>query len=150
MTSSVPVVSRLVPGLEPGGSRMCDSENHEHGRIRMGERRGQADAPSAWPGVRIGAGWIGLETTAAARAAGVEVTVLEMAELPLLRVLGREVAQVFADLHRDHGVDLRFWTQVAEITGSAGAADGVTVCCWAAAAWSGRAGSGGYETAAPS
>ena len=39
----------------------------------------------------IGAGWIGLETTAAARAAGAEVTVLEMAELPLLRVLGREV-----------------------------------------------------------
>ncbi|MDQ0834472.1 3-phenylpropionate/trans-cinnamate dioxygenase ferredoxin reductase subunit [Streptomyces achromogenes] len=80
---------------------------------------------SASRAVVIGAGWIGLETTAAARAAGVEVTVLEMAELPLLRVLGREVAQVFADLHRDHGVDLRFGAQLAEITGSAGAADGV-------------------------
>ncbi len=55
----------------------------------------------------IGGGWIGLETAAAARAAGVEVTVLEASELPLLRVLGREVAQVFADLHREHGVDLR-------------------------------------------
>ena len=73
----------------------------------------------------IGAGWIGLETTAAARAAGVEVTVLEAAELPLLRVLGREVAEVFAGLHREHGVDLRFGVQVAEITGSAGRADGV-------------------------
>ncbi len=73
----------------------------------------------------IGAGWIGLETAAAARAAGVEVTILEAAELPLLRVLGREVAQVFADLHRDHGVDLRFGVQVAEITGSGGQADGV-------------------------
>ncbi|MFF6880029.1 NAD(P)/FAD-dependent oxidoreductase [Streptomyces sp. NPDC012474] len=80
---------------------------------------------SASRAVVIGAGWIGLETTAAARGAGVEVTVLERAELPLLRVLGREVAQVFADLHRDHGVDRRFGTQVAEITGSAGAADGV-------------------------
>ncbi|MDQ0957942.1 3-phenylpropionate/trans-cinnamate dioxygenase ferredoxin reductase subunit [Streptomyces sp. B4I13] len=80
---------------------------------------------SASRAVVIGAGWIGLETTAAARIAGVEVTVLEMAELPLLRVLGREVAQVFADLHRDHGVDLRFGAQLAEITGSAGAADGV-------------------------
>jgi len=75
--------------------------------------------------VVIGAGWIGLETAAAARTAGVEVTVLEAAELPLLRVLGREVAQVFADLHRDHGVDLRFGVQVAEITGSGGAANGV-------------------------
>ncbi|HEY6297733.1 MAG TPA: FAD-dependent oxidoreductase, partial [Streptosporangiaceae bacterium] len=36
--------------------------------------------------VVIGAGWIGLETAAAARAAGVDVTILEMAELPLLRV----------------------------------------------------------------
>jgi 3-phenylpropionate/trans-cinnamate dioxygenase ferredoxin reductase subunit len=72
----------------------------------------------------IGAGWIGLETAAAARAAGAEVTVLEMAELPLLRVLGREVAQVFADLHAANGVDLRFGVSVAEITG-AGKADGV-------------------------
>jgi 3-phenylpropionate/trans-cinnamate dioxygenase ferredoxin reductase subunit len=48
-----------------------------------------------------------LETAAAARAAGAEVTVLEHAELPLLRVLGPRVARVFADLHRDHGVHLR-------------------------------------------
>ena len=73
----------------------------------------------------IGAGWIGLETAAAARAAGVDVTVLEAAELPLLRVLGREVAQVFAGLHRDHGVDLRFGVQVDRITVSGGRADGV-------------------------
>jgi 3-phenylpropionate/trans-cinnamate dioxygenase ferredoxin reductase component len=75
--------------------------------------------------VVIGAGWIGLEATAAARAAGAEVTVLETAELPLLRVLGREVAEVFAGLHRANGVDLRFAVQVAEITGSGGRATGV-------------------------
>ena len=73
----------------------------------------------------IGGGWIGLEAAAAARAAGVGVTVLEMAELPLLRVLGRQVAQVFADLHRDHGVDLRCVVQIAEITGHDGKATGV-------------------------
>ncbi|MEU4116211.1 FAD-dependent oxidoreductase [Kitasatospora sp. NPDC028055] len=80
------------------------------------------------PGARIavvGAGWIGLEVAAAARAAGAEVTVLESLELPLLRVLGREVAQVFADLHRDHGVDLRFGVQVAELTGADGTVNGV-------------------------
>ncbi len=75
--------------------------------------------------VVIGAGWIGLETAAAARAAGAEVTVLEAAELPLLRVLGPELAQVFADLHRDNGVDLRCGVQVGEILGSADQADGV-------------------------
>ena len=65
--------------------------------------------------VVIGAGWIGLETAAAARAAGAEVTVLESAALPLLRVLGPQVATVFADLHRDNGVDLRCGVSVAGI-----------------------------------
>jgi NADPH-dependent 2,4-dienoyl-CoA reductase/sulfur reductase-like enzyme len=40
---------------------------------------------------------------------------VENARLPLLRVLGPEVAQVFADLHRDHGVDLRLETTIEEI-----------------------------------
>ncbi|MFG2528738.1 NAD(P)/FAD-dependent oxidoreductase [Streptomyces sp. NPDC048516] len=75
--------------------------------------------------VVIGGGWIGLETTAAARAAGAEVTVLESAPLPLLGVLGREVAQIFAGLHTEHGVALRCDTQVTEITGTNGAVDGV-------------------------
>lgn len=65
----------------------------------------------------VGAGWIGLEVAAAARAAGVEVIVLETEELPLLRVLGREVAAVFADLHRHHGVDLRCGVHVKQIAG---------------------------------
>ncbi|MGO8957616.1 MAG: NAD(P)/FAD-dependent oxidoreductase [Streptosporangiaceae bacterium] len=54
-----------------------------------------------------------------------DVTVLEMAELPLLRALGRQVAQVFARLHRDHGVDLRCGVHISEITGSDGHATGV-------------------------
>ena len=75
--------------------------------------------------VVIGGGWIGLETAAAARAAGAEVTVLEAAKLPLLRVLGPEVAQVFATLHREHGVDLRCGVEVAAVTGRDGRVAGV-------------------------
>ena len=60
----------------------------------------------------VGAGWIGLEVAAAARLAGADVTIVETAELPLLAVLGPEVAPVFADLHREHGVDLRLSTSV--------------------------------------
>jgi NADPH-dependent 2,4-dienoyl-CoA reductase/sulfur reductase-like enzyme len=70
------------------------------------------------PGTRvvvIGAGWIGLEVTSAARTAGADVTVVEMADLPLQAVLGDEVATVFADLHREHGVDLRLSTKVTGI-----------------------------------
>ncbi len=57
--------------------------------------------------VVVGGGWIGLEAAAAARSAGCEVTLYEMDDLPLQRVLGPTVARVFADLHREHGVDLR-------------------------------------------
>lgn len=56
--------------------------------------------------VVVGGGWIGLEITAAAREAGVEVTVVETQELPLIGPLGPELAQVFADLHTEHGVTL--------------------------------------------
>jgi 3-phenylpropionate/trans-cinnamate dioxygenase ferredoxin reductase subunit len=68
------------------------------------------------PGARVvvvGAGWIGLEAAAAARNAGAEVVVLEYAELPLLRVLGPEMGRVFADLHREHDVDLRCGVRIA-------------------------------------
>jgi 3-phenylpropionate/trans-cinnamate dioxygenase ferredoxin reductase component len=70
----------------------------------------------------IGGGWIGLEVASAARQHGADVTVLESLDLPLLRVLGPEVAQVFADLHREHGVDLRTGVQVTSIAPSGGGA----------------------------
>ncbi|MGW2661147.1 NAD(P)/FAD-dependent oxidoreductase [Nocardia tengchongensis] len=73
----------------------------------------------------IGAGWIGLEVTAAARAAGVEVTVLEADSVPLRAALGPEMGEVFAALHRAHGVDLRCGVQVSEITAADGRATGV-------------------------
>jgi 3-phenylpropionate/trans-cinnamate dioxygenase ferredoxin reductase component len=73
----------------------------------------------------IGAGWIGLETAAAARNAGLDVTLLERSELPLLHVLGPETAPIFADLHRDHGVDLRNQVTVAELSGRNGAVTAV-------------------------
>ncbi|GII24500.1 pyridine nucleotide-disulfide oxidoreductase [Planosporangium mesophilum] len=67
--------------------------------------------------VIIGAGWIGLEVAAAARQRGAAVTVVEVAELPLQRVLGDEIARVFADLHRDHDVAFHFGTGVRELRG---------------------------------
>ena len=73
----------------------------------------------------IGAGWIGLETAAAARAAGCHVTLIERGELPLLAVLGAEVAEIYAALHRAHGVELRLGAEVAEIIGAAGKVTGV-------------------------
>lgn len=73
----------------------------------------------------VGAGWIGLEVAAGARQRGVDVTVVEAASQPLLAALGETVGEVFATLHREHGVDLRLQTQVEEITRADGAATGL-------------------------
>lgn len=75
---------------------------------------------SASPVVIIGGGWIGLEVAAAARARGAEVTVVEMDQLPLRRVLGDEVASIYADLHRSQGVTFRFGTGLEAFEGTGG------------------------------
>lgn len=73
----------------------------------------------------IGAGWIGLEVAASARARGVDVTVVETAKVPLSAAVGEEIGKVFAQLHRDHGVDLRLDTEVKEVTTEDGRATGL-------------------------
>lgn len=67
--------------------------------------------------VVIGAGWIGLEVAAAAREAGLQVTVLEFADVPLRAALGDRLGRYFAELHRRHGVDLRTGITVTGIEG---------------------------------
>lgn len=77
------------------------------------------------PGVRlitIGAGFIGLEVAATARQAGADVTVLEAAPAPLMRVLTPELASWFVDLHRAEGVEVLLGAHVARFgEGPAGA-----------------------------
>lgn len=75
----------------------------------------------------IGGGWIGMEVAAAAKERGASVTLVEMAALPLQRVLGAEVARIFADLHRAHGVDLRLGTGVRELRGTGGRVSAVVL-----------------------
>jgi 3-phenylpropionate/trans-cinnamate dioxygenase ferredoxin reductase subunit len=70
--------------------------------------------------VVVGAGWIGLEVTAAARHHDNAVTVVEPQPTPLHAVLGSEMGNVFAGLHREHGVDLLTDTTVREFRGSGG------------------------------
>jgi 3-phenylpropionate/trans-cinnamate dioxygenase ferredoxin reductase subunit len=80
--------------------------------------------------VVAGAGWIGLETAAAARAHGNDVTMIEPEPAPLHTAMGPELGGMFGDLHREHGVDLRldqgvagFWGagQVSAVVTSGGA-----------------------------
>jgi 3-phenylpropionate/trans-cinnamate dioxygenase ferredoxin reductase subunit len=98
---------RRLPAAEESGAdvlylRTLDDALALHARLR-----GQV--------LVVGGGWIGLEVASAARQAGAAVTVVEPMPLPLAGVLGPEVATVFADLHREHGVDLRLGTSVAAV-----------------------------------
>jgi NADPH-dependent 2,4-dienoyl-CoA reductase/sulfur reductase-like enzyme len=70
--------------------------------------------------VIAGAGWIGLEVAAAAREYGAEVTVVDPSPTPLHGVLGPELGELFAELHRERGVRFHFGARLTEIVGQDG------------------------------
>ncbi len=70
--------------------------------------------------VVIGAGWIGCEVAATARQAGCEVAIVDMADVPLERVLGTEAGAIFRDLHADHGVEMHLGSRLEGFEGAKG------------------------------
>lgn len=84
--------------------------------------------------VVVGAGWIGSEAAASARALGMEVTLVERLSVPLENVLGPTIGGLYADLHREHGVELLTGASLEAIEGAGRAervrlADGRTIDC---------------------
>jgi 3-phenylpropionate/trans-cinnamate dioxygenase ferredoxin reductase subunit len=77
--------------------------------------------------VVVGGGWIGLEIAAGAKEKGLDVTVVEPQPTPLYGVMGPEVGELWAQLHRSHGVDVRTGLQVNAIQGDDGRATGVVL-----------------------
>lgn len=75
--------------------------------------------------VVIGAGFIGTEVAASARAAGLEVTLTDAAALPLLNATGRDVGRFCADLHRERGVELQMGVAVERLLTVNGALEAV-------------------------
>ena len=67
--------------------------------------------------VIVGAGYIGLEVAAVARGMESHVTVIEMAERVMSRVVAPDVSDFYAAEHRRHGVDLRLGTGLAGFEG---------------------------------
>lgn len=104
------VVRRIdVPGADLPGVRYLRTLDDSLGLLDQLRAGGDV--------VVVGAGWIGLEVAAAARAHGCRVTVLEPQPTPLWAVLGERVGGWFAQLHEDHGVDLRLKTGVSRFVG---------------------------------
>jgi 3-phenylpropionate/trans-cinnamate dioxygenase ferredoxin reductase subunit len=67
--------------------------------------------------VCVGMGFIGAEVAASMRMLGHDVTVVEVFETTLYRVLGPEIGRALEGLHRDHGVRMYFNEAVASFEG---------------------------------
>ena len=67
--------------------------------------------------VVVGGGFIGAEVAASCRSLGLDVVLIEKATGPLLAALGKELAPRWAELHREHGVDLRVGVGVDAFVG---------------------------------
>jgi 3-phenylpropionate/trans-cinnamate dioxygenase ferredoxin reductase subunit len=80
------------------------------------DRLGAAIA-SAEKVVVIGAGWIGCEVAASARQLNAEVAMVEAAPVPLGRVLGEELGRFYAEVHRNHGVELHLGVGLDSLAG---------------------------------
>ncbi len=77
-------------------------------RAELGERRKV---------VIVGAGYIGLEVAAVMRQLGLDVTVVEMADRVMSRVVSAEISDFYQIEHTNHGVKLRLSTGVAAFSG---------------------------------
>jgi 3-phenylpropionate/trans-cinnamate dioxygenase ferredoxin reductase component len=74
-------------------------------------------ASAARHAVVVGAGFIGCEVAASLRGVGVDVVLIEPQPQPLAAVLGEQIGELVARLHRDEGVDVRLGVGVAEVRG---------------------------------
>jgi 3-phenylpropionate/trans-cinnamate dioxygenase ferredoxin reductase subunit len=100
-----------VPGADLGGVHHLRSLDDSR---RLGEAIRTARRVAV-----IGAGWIGSEVSASARQMGADVVLVDPGPVPLRRVLGDEIGEVFRRLHADHGVALRLGSGVVELRGGA-------------------------------
>ncbi|GAA1859177.1 NAD(P)/FAD-dependent oxidoreductase [Myceligenerans crystallogenes] len=73
----------------------------------------------------IGDGWIGLEVAASARTLGLEATVIGRGAVPLGRVLGAEMGELFAGLHTERGTRVIRNTDAVRILGADSRVTGV-------------------------
>ncbi|EYR63338.1 pyridine nucleotide-disulfide oxidoreductase [Actinotalea ferrariae CF5-4] len=102
--------ARLLPGM--------------HGPAGVHTLRSHADAvalrSALRPGSRvvvIGAGFIGSEFACSAMHLGAHVTVLEAADVPLVRAVGPAMGEALGGLHARHGIDVRCGAVVEAVVG---------------------------------
>jgi 3-phenylpropionate/trans-cinnamate dioxygenase ferredoxin reductase subunit len=116
---SVVVATGSRPRVLPGTERLANAHTLRTAEDAVGLRDALRRGGRL---IVIGAGFVGLEVAATARRLDLDVTVLEAASAPLLRVLGPQLADWFAELHRAEGVEVLLSAHVARFgAGPAGA-----------------------------
>lgn len=110
--------------------RLGDGDEHVHYlRSRDDSARLHQRLTGAERVAIIGAGFIGLEIAATVTEMGCDATVVEVAPVPLARVLGDEVGEWFRELHAAHGVEVRCSSLATRVTRE-GARLSVDVGAW--------------------
>ena len=99
-----------APGADLEGvwelRRAADAE-----RIRTAAREGGR-------AVLVGMGFVGAEVAASLRRLGMDVTVIEVFETSLYRVLGTDLGRTIEAMHRDRGVDMIFNDTLERVEGT--------------------------------
>jgi 3-phenylpropionate/trans-cinnamate dioxygenase ferredoxin reductase subunit len=120
----------LILGLGGTPRRLPDVPRAENLLMLRSLRDGKAVRQALGGASRLlvlGAGFIGAEVAASARKMGKDVLMVEAAPVPLSRALSREVGEIYATIHRDHGVDVRTGTTVQTWHSDGGRVVGVTL-----------------------
>jgi NADPH-dependent 2,4-dienoyl-CoA reductase/sulfur reductase-like enzyme len=94
----------IATGGEPRRLRFLAGANVHELRTLADLRRLHRDLVAGSRLAIVGAGFIGQEVAATARALGAEVTVVEALPLPLEPIVGPRLGRWFADLHHEEGV----------------------------------------------
>ena len=105
----------LVLGLGGTPRRLPDVPQAENVLTLRSLRDGRAIRDALGQASRlllIGAGFIGAEVAASARKLGKDVLIVEALPVPLQRALGRDVGEIYAEMHRAQGADVRTGTRV--------------------------------------
>jgi 3-phenylpropionate/trans-cinnamate dioxygenase ferredoxin reductase component len=110
--------ARRLPGAAPAGVltlRTAADADRLRAELQPGRRL-----------AIVGAGFVGVEVASTARALGADVTLIDVAPVPLAHALGEETGEVLAERYRAHGVDLRLGAGVSRlVVSTAGRVTGV-------------------------
>ncbi|MET7401033.1 FAD/NAD(P)-binding oxidoreductase [Dactylosporangium sp. NPDC005572] len=116
------IATGVTPKCLPGGNNLAGVHQLRTLDDALALRADLLTKPEV---VVVGAGFLGAEAAAVAREIGLEVTLVDPLDAPLIRQFGRQIGDLVAELHRSRGVKLRLGVGVTALDTEAGRVSGV-------------------------